>query len=255
MSLRDKAARLRALHHEDRPLLLPNVWDVVSARVVAAAGFPAIATASHAVAESLGHEDHEGAPHEEMFATAARITRSVDVPVSVDAEAGYGLPPADLAALLREAGAAGCNLEDTLHEPGGPRFADLGEQADRIAGLRGADRDLVINARIDVYVGDAMSEASDEERLEEAVRRALAYVEAGADAVYPILVADEKAISALVTRVPAPVNILYRPGAPSLERLGELGVGRVTFGPGLHRATMARLSKLAETLRTGVAPY
>jgi 2-methylisocitrate lyase-like PEP mutase family enzyme len=259
MDLPAKKALLRALHADDaetRPLILPNAWDVASARVLVDAGFPAIATASHAVSASLGHPDGEGAPYEEMFAAAGRVARGVDVPVSVDAEAGYGLPPAELAARLREVGAAGCNLEDTAHRgpAAGRVLADVADQAERIAALRDADRALFINARVDVYAAGILPGASDAERLEETVRRAHAYLDAGADGIFVIMVSDEATIGALVERIPAPVNVIYRPGVPSLARLGELGVRRVTFGPGLHRATLALLAGLAERLRAGETP-
>ncbi len=106
---------LRTLHQPGTPLLLPNAWDVATARAVVAAGFPVVATSSGGVAGALGYEDHHGAPAEEMFAAAARIVHGVDVPVTVDAEGGYGMDPAAVVAALRNAGAAGCNLEDTDH--------------------------------------------------------------------------------------------------------------------------------------------
>ena len=120
--LRASCEQLRALHRRGAPLVLPNAWDVGTARAVVAAGFPVIATTSWAVAAALGYEDEERAPAEEMFAAAARIARSVDVPVTVDAEAGYGLEPAELVAALRNLGAAGCNLEDTDHAAGSLRI-------------------------------------------------------------------------------------------------------------------------------------
>src|SRR5437764_2201851 len=106
---------LRSLHRPGAPLLLPNAWDVATARAVVAAGFPVVATTSWGVAAALGYEDHERAPADEMFAAAARMARAVDVPVTVDAEAGYGMEPAELVAALQSVGAAGCNLEDTDH--------------------------------------------------------------------------------------------------------------------------------------------
>ena len=103
---------LRSLHRPGDPLLLPNAWDVATARAVVAAGFPVVATTSGGVAATLGYEDHEGAPGDEMLAAAARIARGVDVPVTVDADPGCGMEPAELVAALRSAGAASCNLED-----------------------------------------------------------------------------------------------------------------------------------------------
>src|SRR5436305_11023505 len=109
--LQRKCDLLRSLHRPGDPLLLPNAWDVATARAVAAAGFPVVATTSGGVAATLGYEDHEGAPADEMLAAAARIAKGVDVPVTVDAEAGYGMEPVELVAALRTVGAAGCNLE------------------------------------------------------------------------------------------------------------------------------------------------
>jgi 2-methylisocitrate lyase-like PEP mutase family enzyme len=122
--LQSRCDLLRSLHRPGSPLLLPNAWDVATARAVVAAGFPVVATTSGGVAGTLGYEDHEGAPADEMLAAAARIARGVDVPVTVDAEAGYGMEPAGLVAALRGAGAAGCNLEDTDHAAGRLRDTD-----------------------------------------------------------------------------------------------------------------------------------
>src|SRR4051794_17831743 len=122
--LESRCELLRSLHRPGTPLLLPNAWDVATARAVVAAGLPVVATTSFGVAAALGYEDHEHAPSDEMLTAAARITRGVEVPVTVDAEAGYGMEPAELVAALRSAGAAGCNLEDTDHAAGDLRDAD-----------------------------------------------------------------------------------------------------------------------------------
>jgi 2-methylisocitrate lyase-like PEP mutase family enzyme len=249
-----RAGLLRSLHRGATPLVLPNAWDAASARLVEAAGFPAVATGSAAVAASLGFDDHEKAPAGEMLAAARRISEAVSVPVTVDVEAGYGLEPHELAKRLIEAGAAGCNLEDTDHASEGP--LDAAVQAGRIAALREAalasGADLVVNARIDVFIGEWGEPAG---RVDEAIRRGRLYLEAGADCVYPIWLVDEGVIEALVAELDAPVNVLYRPGAPSLARLTELGVRRISFGPGIHRvaeaATAAALAKIA----AGGEPY
>src|SRR4249920_2588603 len=122
--LQSQCDLLRSLQRPGDPLLLPNAWDVATARAVVAAGFPVVATTSGGVAATLGYDDHEGAPGEEMLAAAARIVRGVDVPVTVDAEAGYGMEPAELVAALRAMGAAGCNLEDTEWPAGSVRDPD-----------------------------------------------------------------------------------------------------------------------------------
>src|SRR3954451_14189467 len=126
--LQSRCDELRSLHTPGDPLLLPNVWDVATARAVVTAGYPVVATTSFRVAESLGYHAHEDAPADKMVAAAARIVRGVDVPVTVDAEAGYGMEPAELMAALRSVGAAGCNLEDTDHSAGSLRDPD--EHAD-----------------------------------------------------------------------------------------------------------------------------
>src|SRR6188472_2604814 len=129
--LQSRCDLLRSLHRPGAPLLLPNAWDVATARAVVAAGFPVVATSSGGVAGALGYEDHEGAPGDEMLAAAARIIRGVEVPVTVDAEAGYGMAPAELVAVLRTMGAAGCNLEDSDYAAG--RLRDVGRHAEWLA--------------------------------------------------------------------------------------------------------------------------
>src|ERR671921_1077239 len=152
--LQSRCDLLRSLHTPGVPLLLPNAWDVATARAVVAAGFPVVATTSGGVAATLGYEDHEGAPADEMLAAAARIARAVEVPVTVDAEAGYGMEPAELVAALRSAGAAGFNLEDTDYATGSLRDAD--RQAEGLEAIRRASSEQdyrpVINARVDVFL-------------------------------------------------------------------------------------------------------
>src|SRR4051795_7346316 len=137
--LQSQCDLLRSLHRPGDPLLLPNAWDVATARAVVAAGFPVVATTSAGVAGALGYEDHEGAPGDEMLAAAARMASGVEVPVTVDAEAGYGMAPAELVAALRTVGAAGCNLEDTDHAAGSLRDPD--RHAERLTAVRRAASD------------------------------------------------------------------------------------------------------------------
>ncbi|MEU4035970.1 isocitrate lyase/PEP mutase family protein [Streptomyces collinus] len=239
----DKADLFRALHrarpHGD-PLVLPGPWDAASARVFAEAGFPALATPSAGVAACLGYEDGE-TPADEMFAAVARIARAVDVPVSADVEGGYGLPPKELVERLLEAGAVGCNLEDS--GPGGV-LRDMRRHADYLAEVRAAAADrLFVNARVDTFVhGDG-----DPER---AIERAAAYVAAGADCVYPIL-APADVLPLLRSGIAGPLNMLARADGdgPSPAVLGELGATRVTFGPGLQRRSAAALREIAAGLR------
>jgi 2-methylisocitrate lyase-like PEP mutase family enzyme len=238
--LQERCRLLRALHVPGNPLVLPNAWDTASARAVVAAGFPVVATTSAGVAEALGYDDHEQAPAAEMFAAAARIARSVDVPVTADAERGYGLEPSDLVETLMEAGVAGCNLEDTDHATGA--LVDTTPQASWLAAVRAAAEtrgyELVLNARIDVFL--AARDRPQVELVEEALERARAYFEAGADCVYPILLRDEDATAQFVAEAGGPLNLLAVPGARTVAELAEIGVARVSYGPLLfsprHRA-------------------
>jgi 2-methylisocitrate lyase-like PEP mutase family enzyme len=248
---------LRSLHRPGDPLLLPNAWDAATARAVVAAGFPVVATTSAGVAQALGYEDHQHTPADEMLAAAARIARAVDVPVTVDAEAGYGMQPAELVAALRSAGAAGCNLEDTDYAAGGG-LRDVDEHAEWLGAVRQAASDdgysLVINARIDVFLGPLLSGAgpgTQAELVPEALRRANAYVEAGVDCVYPIVLWETDALRTFVAESPAPVNVVRMPNAPPVAELAELGVARVSWGHFLYLGAMARFEdELASLTRT-----
>lgn len=234
---------LRSLHVPGNPLVLPNAWDVASARAVVAAGFPVVATTSGGVAAALGYEDHEGAPADEMLAAAARIVRGVDVPVTIDAEAGYGMEPVNLVAALKSLGAAGCNLEDTDHATGALR--DPHQHADWLHSVRetasSEDYGLVINARIDVFLSGEDAGAQGD-LVAEALRRAQSYLEAGADCVYPIALSEAGALAAFMAEAPGPVNILATPRAPSLAELTGLGVARVSYGTLLYRQAMEQFA-------------
>ncbi|OLZ70969.1 carboxyvinyl-carboxyphosphonate phosphorylmutase [Streptomyces sp. IMTB 2501] len=236
-----KVEEFRALHlgrTPGDPLVLPGPWDAASARVLVEAGFPALATPSAGVAASLGHEDGS-TPADEMFAAIARITRAVDVPVSADIESGYGLAPKELVERLLEAGAVGCNLEDSA----GGVLRDTREQAEFLAEFREAAAGrLFLNARVDVFLhGD-----KDPER---AIERAASYVAAGADCIYPIF-APADVLPLLRSGIQGPVNINARPdgGGPSVTELGELGATRITFGPGLQRMATAALREITNGL-------
>ena len=252
--LQSQCDQLRSLHRPGAPLLLPNAWDVATARAVVAAGFPVVATTSAGVAATLGYEDQEGAPTDEMLAAAARIARGVEVPVTVDAEAGYGMQPAELVAALRSAGAAGCNLEDTDHIVGGLRDSD--HHAEWLRTVRqAASADgyrLVINARVDVFLGPFLAGAgpgTQEGLVPEAIRRANAYLEAGADCVYPIVLWEPDALRRFTSEVRGPVNVARLPQLPSLAELAAAGVARVSWGPFLFLDAMARFFEQLSSLQ------
>jgi len=252
--LESRCDSLRSLHRPGDPLLLPNAWDVATARAVVAAGFPVVATTSGGVAATLGYEDHESAPPDEMLAAAARIASGVDVPVTIDAEAGYGMEAADLVDALWNAGAAGCNLEDTDHAAGTLR--DLDAHEEWLASVRSAASErsypLVINARIDVFLEAFLAGAAQgtqSELVPEALRRAAAYVEAGADCVYPLGLWEEDALRRFVSESTAPVNVTRLPQMPSLAELAGLGIARISWATQLHREAMAQFDHQLASLR------
>ncbi|GAA0615389.1 isocitrate lyase/phosphoenolpyruvate mutase family protein [Kutzneria viridogrisea] len=243
------AKTLRELHRPGDPLLLPNAWDAATARLVAEAGFPVVATTSHSISQSLGFADGEQTPAVQMLAAVRRIARAVDLPVTADLESGYGLAADELVAGLLEAGVVGLNFEDTDHGNGGLR--DPAAQAVRIAGIREAAEaagvPVVINARVDVF-HDTTEDGPTREQFTDGVERAKRYRDAGADCVYPILLADRAMIGEFVTAVDCPVNVTLRAIAPPPAELAELGVARISLATGLMRAAQeavrARLAEL-----------
>ncbi|MFE7747596.1 isocitrate lyase/phosphoenolpyruvate mutase family protein [Streptomyces sp. NPDC057428] len=240
------AALFRALHHgrpPGDPLVLPGPWDVPSARAFEEAGFPALATPSAGVAASLGYADGQ-TPAAEMFAAVARITRAVSVPVSADIEGGYGLAPDELVGRLLEAGAVGCNLEDSADGV----LVEPRKHADRLAEVRAAAGGLLfVNARVDTYIHGTPG-ATDAEAESDTIARARLYAEAGADCVYPIM-APADSLPRVAAALTVPLNALGAPDGPSTSRrLGELGAARVTFGPQLQRRAAEAVRGLADRL-------
>jgi 2-methylisocitrate lyase-like PEP mutase family enzyme len=251
--LLQKANAFRALHHSGKILLLPNIWDVASARVVEDAGFPAIATTSAGIAFSLGYPDGQNISRLEMLARVARIARAVRVPVTADVEAGYGYRPEDAAQTAREvieAGAVGMNFEDGTDDPQHP-LIDLPLQLERLHAIREAalhsHLPLVLNARTDVYLSQV---GSPENRYGHALQRLRAYRDAGADCVFAPGVQDPETIARLVKDVQCPLNILAGPGSPSAVELEKLGVARVSLGSSPMRATLGLLRRIAEELKS-----
>jgi 2-methylisocitrate lyase-like PEP mutase family enzyme len=251
-SLVEKAAMLRNLHAGPGMLVMANAWDAASARAFEAAGFPAVATTSGGVAATLGYQDHEDAPADEMFAAAARIARAIAVPLTADLEAGYRLPPALIAQRAIAVGAAGVNLEDSDHHAGGV-LVEAEQQAETLTAFKAAARaagvDLVLNARVDVFIRRVGTPA---EQLAEGIRRGKLYREAGADCLYPIGLADEALIAAFGQGVGCPVNINARRGGAPLSRLAALGVRRVTYATTLFRESLAMVEQMASELQANL---
>ena len=251
LSLSERAERFRALHRRPHLFVLPNAWDVPSARVFEDAGFPAVATSSAGMMVSLGYPDGETVPRSEYVAAVGRIARRLSVPLSADVVAGFGKTPGRVVDTVRSvvgAGAVGINLED--QDPASRTLTPLPKQLAKIRAIReDAERlgvPLVINARTDaLWRGRGSAEA----RWREAVLRCRAFRDAGADCVYPMRLTEAREIVEFVQEVPGPVNVMVRPGLPPLAELERLGVRRVSFGPSASYATMGLLRRIGQEVR------
>ena len=252
---RERAELFQQLHAGPVPLMLPNAWDAGSARVIESAGAKAIATTSAGMAWALGYPDGEQLPVQELLAACRRVCRVATVPVSVDIERGYGRDAqaaGDLVGALIELGVVGINIEDGT-EPGTQTLAPSSVLCERIARARAMaqrhDLPFFINARIDTYLSDLPPEA----RLEETRKRALAYIDAGADGIFVPGLAGAEDIARLVRWLPVPLNVYAGyPGAPAAQTLQPLGVRRISLGCGPMQATLAHLGTMAaEALHEG----
>jgi 2-methylisocitrate lyase-like PEP mutase family enzyme len=248
-----KAEELRKLHGGPRVLVLPNAWDVASARVLEELGYPAIATTSAGVAFALGYPDGQRVSRDEMLEVVERIARAVRVPVTADMEAGYGTTLADMAETAKAivaAGAVGLNLEDVIGETESSQV-NTELQAEKIRTIRqvSASRgvSLVINARTDIYLLPIGPEAM---RFERTVERLRAYRAAGADCVFAPGVKERELIEKLVKAVAAPLNILVTPGCPSIPELQKLGVARASIGSGVMRSALGLVRRIGKELQT-----
>jgi 2-methylisocitrate lyase-like PEP mutase family enzyme len=255
MTIRNQAELARQfleLHHGPKILVLPNAWDVASARLFEDAGFPAIATTSAGVANSLGYADGQKIPREEMLAAVRRIAEAVEVPVTADMEAGFGSTPEEVAGTAQAviaAGAVGMNLEDGAE--GKPdSLADVNLQKEIIQAvlevIEGAGVPFVLNARTDIFlygIGPA------ETRMARTIERLNAYRAAGAQSLFAPGVKDEETIAQLAREVAGPLNILATVGSPPVAELQRLGVARVSVGSGPMRAALGFLGRMARQLR------
>lgn len=245
-----KAALFRSLHATGEVLVLPNTWDVASARIVEQAGAKAVATTSAGVAWSLGQPDGDRLDREQAVAAVARIAAAVDVPVTADIETGFGADADGVAETVRQviaAGAVGVNIEDSV----GGGLRDVADQAERYAAARAAADEtgvaLFVNARIDTYllsVGDPAT------RLADTLARAKAFVAAGADGVFVPGALEHDTLAALVAGVPAPLNVLGWVGARSVATLRDLGVARVTVGARIALAAYSLAARAATEMLT-----
>ncbi|MGH9883801.1 MAG: isocitrate lyase/PEP mutase family protein [Pyrinomonadaceae bacterium] len=243
----EQADLLTSLHVKGDPLILFNIWDAGSARAMQEIGAKAIATGSWSVAAAHGYDDQEKLPFDLALANLKRIIASVDLPVTIDLEGGYGQNPTEVQGTVTEvirAGAVGINFEDQI--VGGAELYSIGDQCKRIKAIREAAEHasvpIFINARTDIFL-KAESANHNDVHLEEALRRAAAYADSGASGFFAPGLRDAKYIEKLCELSPLPVNIMVLPDTPSSKQLAELGVARISYGPGPYRLAMNSLKE------------
>ncbi len=251
MNQAQKARDFKAMHSGAGILVLPNAYDVASAALLVDVGFKAVATTSGGCAFSLGYPDGENIPRDDMCAAVKRMADAITVPLSADMEAGFGESASAVGDTVRatlEAGAVGINIEDSTKH--GPRtLIDFALSVERIRSARAAADasgiDMVINARTDAF---AVTGDDKDAAFGEAVRRANAYLDAGADCAFVISVRDSAAIGRLAEAINGPLNILAGPGSPNVSELEQLGVRRVTVGSSFAKAALTLVRKGAEEM-------
>lgn len=247
-----KASLFYELHYNDKMLVLPNIWDPLGALLLESIGYPAIATASAAVSYSNGYNDGEQTPFDDVLRNLNKIAGSVNVPVTADIESGYANTNTDLRGNIRRlinTGIVGINFEDSDKQSG--LLLPVEIQSERIKLVRKvADESgirLFINARTDVYIKG--SGFDDNGKLLETINRGRAYIDAGADCIFPIAVKQIDHIKQLISNLKVPINILAIPGVPDLKVLNEIGVARVSLGPGFQKIAVRAMKNVAERLR------
>ena len=253
MNAAERASRFRELHERDELFVMPNPWDIGSARLLASIGFPALATTSSGHAATLGRHD-QTVSREEMLDHVAQMAAAIDVPLNVDSERCFGDTPEEIAATVRaiaERGAAGCSIED--YDPGTGTVDPIGLAVERVAAAAEAAH---AGASPIVFTARAEQHLYGEADLEDTIARLLAFRDAGADVVYAPALTSIEEIGRVVEGVGVPVNVLAWPGAPSVAELASIGVRRVSTGGALAWAALGTLAEAGrELLEQGTYGY
>lgn len=251
-SQKSRAESFRDLHVSKRVFVLPNAWDVPSARLFEDIGFPAVATSSAGLMVSLGYPDGQEIPVKELISAVERIARVLSVPLSADIVAGFGTTPKQVEATVKsavKAGAVGVNIEDFEHST--KKLFRVPSQVSKLRAVKNLARSLripfVLNARTDAY---RFAQGDDQAKLKEAIQRAIAYRDAGADCVYPMGLVDAAMIKTFVEALDCPVNVMVRKGLPTVQELDKLGVRRLSFGPAASYATFGFLKRACQEILT-----
>ena len=252
MTQQEKANQFHQLHHSEKLLILPNIWDSLGALLLENMGYPAIATASASVAFSRGFNDGEQIPFEELLVILERITTNVNLPVTADIESGFADNENRLAENIRQViqtGVVGINFEDTDKKTGG--LYSIETQCKRLEVIKNVaekmDVPLFVNARADVYL---RGKGTAEEKLEETIKRGIAYKNAGADCFFPLAAQKESDIKSIVDTLQMPVNIILIPGVPAIDTLHKNGVKRISLGPGFLKIAIKAMRNLATRLQS-----
>lgn len=247
----DKANLFKSLHHNDKILVLPNVWDPLGARLLESLGYNAVATASASIAFSNGYADGENIPFRDLISILKKIVESVKIPVTADIESGYASNIITLEENIKQlidTGISGINIEDSLHDDS--NMVSVKTQYEKINCIRNTaikmGVSIFINARTDVYI--KANHLSAEEKLSEAIQRGKAYKDAGADGFYPIVLKEKESMKNIVQEVGLPVNVLLIPGIPDFEILQTIGIARVSLGPGFLKIAINAMKNIAEKL-------
>jgi 2-methylisocitrate lyase-like PEP mutase family enzyme len=254
-SQKQKAEKFHQLHHSDEMLMLPNIWDPLGALLLEDLEYPAIATASAAIAYANGYPDGEKITFNELSALLKKIAHCVSIPVSADIESGYANNDIQLRGnirLLIDAGIVGINIEDSDKKT--KALLSIETQCNKIRLIRKVcdemDIPLFVNARTDVYLHETIFDTN-EKKLSEAIKRGLAYKQAGANGFYPITLKKKEDINELISHVKLPLNVLTVPGIPDLKTLSQLGVARISLGPSFLKISLQAMKEMALQLKNG----
>jgi len=247
----EKEKQLHELHHNNKLLILPNIWNPLSAKLLEEIGYKVVATASASIAFANGYQDGEKIPFDDLIFILKRIVKSVNIPVTADIESGYASNNAVLKENIKrliDTGIAGINFEDSRHDE--QKLFSKEEQSEKISLIKntaaGDGSNLFINARTDVFI--KQNHLSKEEKLAEAIERGKAYKAAGADGFYPIFLKEKLSIKTMIKEVALPVNILMLPGIPDFSELKGIGVARISLGPGFLKYAIKSMKNIAEKL-------
>lgn len=252
-SQENKAKQFHHLHHSGKMLILPNIWDPLGGALLENLQYPAIATASASMSYTSGYSDGENLPFNKFLTLLTKIASSVNIPVTADIESGYAVNDKQLEENIKRlisTGIVGINIEDSDKKTN--TLVPIESQCNRIRIIKKASAEmgisLFINARADVYI-HGQGFVTPESKLEEILKRGVAYKNAGADCFYPMIIREENDIKKIVEQLQMPINILTIPGIPELSTLHKMGIARVSLGPSFLKIAIRAMKDMAVNLK------